>query len=121
MLGVENQFLAFNFYHELNIKEARELIVYATELFLKIINTDKDIRPHLRYFPFNEKNIEIDFYIYHPDGHSLSPDKISLVSIRSGVITYALEFPDQKGTPRPILLQETYQEALQKINNENQT
>ena len=46
MLGIY-----FNCYRKLNQNESRELIVNASKIFLKEINSSEEIRPYLKKYP----------------------------------------------------------------------
>ena len=51
--GMMNQIrmlaLSFNYYKEVDIEQARELLMTAGNVFLNIINSNEQIRPFLRY------------------------------------------------------------------------
>ena len=49
--------LSFNYYEELSLEEARELVMYACSVFLEKINNNQLIRPFLLNYPFQPENI----------------------------------------------------------------
>jgi len=112
LLGVE-----FFYYHLVNLSEARELLVYASRVFLNNINENKEVRPYLHNYPFTEKNIEVKIWMHQPDGKEPPQGDIEVVSLRNGKMLYRLTAPSQFA-PWPVLHEETYEEAL-KIVGEN--
>ena len=105
--------MGFQFFHEVDLKEARELVVYAVREYLSDINNNEEVRPYLRNYPFTAKNVEIQIWIYNPDGSDPSLEKIYYISAINGVLTYYLDLP--KTYSRKAICKETYEEALQKI------
>jgi len=111
-MGVEFQYLQL-----LNIEEARKMIIYTVHTYLKNINSNKKIRPYLHNYPFTINNVRVAILVCQPDGDSPSKGNIRHISISRGILTYTLARPD-KTSRMPILLEETYAEAL-KIVEEN--
>ena len=112
LMGVD-----FHYYHLVNLQEARKLITYATQTFLKNVNDNKEIRPYLHNYPFTAKNIEITIFVSEPNGQHPAQGDIEVISLRNGTIVYELTAPS-KFEPWPVLHEETYEEAL-KIVEEN--
>ncbi len=109
--------LFFQYFQLVDLAEARSLIVYATQTFLKNINDNKEIRPYLHNYPFTAKNLEITISVSQKDGYPPPQGNIQVVSMDNGVISYELTAPS-KFEPWPVLHKETYEEAL-KIVEEN--
>lgn len=107
--------LSFQGFQELTLLEARSLIVFSIKTFLDEINSDENLRPYLKAYPFTAKNIEIGIWLYKPDHSEVSSTSIRYVVNRDALINYypgATKFdPDN-----PILI-ETAQEAFEKIQN----
>jgi hypothetical protein len=55
--------LSCDYYKEIDIEEARQLLVQAGILFLKTANENEKARPYFANYPFGLKNIEIRFFI----------------------------------------------------------
>ena len=51
------------YYKDVDIEEARKLLVHAGILFLKTANENEKARPYLSNYPFGLKNIELRFFI----------------------------------------------------------
>ena len=115
MDDIQMMAMSFNFYQEVDLKTARELIVYAANEYLLAINSNKEIKPYLHDYPFTDKNIEIVICFHPPDGSTVAPGKINIAAARKGRVTYYIDYPE-KYTIKPIF-EETYEEALQKISS----
>jgi hypothetical protein len=113
MHDIQAMHMSFQFFHEVDLKEGRELIVYAVREYLSDINNNEEVRPYLHNYPFTAKNIEIRIFIYGPDRHELSPEKIYYISAINGIVDYYVRGPDNF---RQAVCEETYEEAL-KINS----
>ena len=112
LLGVE-----FYYYHLVNLSEARELLVYVSQVFLSNINENKEVRPYLHNYPFTAKNIEVKIWMHQPNGDDPPQGDIEVVSLRNGKMIYRLTAPSEFA-PWPVLHEESYEEAL-KIVEEN--
>ncbi|MGB7127855.1 MAG: hypothetical protein WBD50_02035 [Candidatus Rhabdochlamydia sp.] len=114
MNDIQAMHMSFHFYQEVDLKEARELLVYAISEYLLDINSDEEIRPYLHEYPFTSKNVEIRIWIYKPDGTCPSLDKIDYISAIDGILTYYLDLPETYS--RQAICKETYEEALKAIS-----
>ena len=81
------------------------------------INNSSEIRPYLHEYPFTAKNVEIRICISESDGSRLPLDKIYYISAINGIVTYYIDLPEKHS--RLAICEETYEEALKLINNEN--
>jgi hypothetical protein len=65
--GMMNQIrmlaISFDYYKEVDIDQARELLMAAGTLFLKTINSNKQIHSFLINCPFKPENIEIAIFV----------------------------------------------------------
>lgn len=113
MNQIEMLGLYFNYYKEINIDEARELLLTAATVFLEIINKNEHIRPFLSCFPFKPENIEIRIFLAHLDGSKILPEKLCVATMIDGVLKYKA---DQESTHRSLTIYtESYDEAVQKL------
>ncbi len=103
----------FDYYKEINIEEARELLVAATNQFLIALNADQRIRPYLAVYPFQPENIEIRIFIYNPDGSLMGLDKLRVIAIKRGVLDYMIESSETQQLETILL--ESYKEAESKL------
>lgn len=71
-----------------NIDKARELMVYATEIFLNEFNSFDKIKPYLINHPFTSENIEIKIFFEDKKGNSFSSPNLLVVSLYKGKILY---------------------------------
>src|SRR5690349_17251203 len=110
MHEIEMLAMSFNYYHEVNLEQARELLICAINEYLSDINNNQDVRPYLHEYPFTSKNVEIRIFIYGPDRRKLSPDKIGYILSIDGVLEYYTRADDD----HPVC-KETYAEALSEI------
>lgn len=108
--------LSFNYYHLLNLEEARELLVYAGKTFLKNINENKEIRPYLHNYPFTSKNIELVIFICQANGSEPTVGNLSVLTLIRGSLTFKLSAPS-KFAHCPILHEETYETGLEIYQN----
>ncbi len=113
MNDIQMMSMSFFFYREISMEEARSLVVYSAKKYLKNINENEEIRPHLHDDPFTAKNIEIWLWVCNPDGSDLDSEKMSFILLANGKIAYC---SDILGYYEP-LHEETYEEALNIVNN----
>ncbi len=105
--------LAFHYYKEVEIEEARELLLYAGNVFLNIINNNEQIRPYLDNYPFKPENIEITIYLKNTDGSKFAPEKLCVISMVNGVLEYEAKNPE---TLRLLTIcKEPYDQAVSKL------
>ena len=107
----------FDYFTAVTLEEARQLLFDATNLYLKTINENEGIRPFLDNYPFGLDNIEITIFLYNSDGSLPSPDRLQTISIQEGTLRYKIGEENPNGM-RKIICQETYQEALAKLKQE---
>ncbi|GEM_PF-1055380 len=118
MYDIKMLAMSFYYYQEVNLRTARELVVYAINKYLSEINSSKEIKPYLHTVPFTAKNIEISIWVFEPNGSNPPLDKIHYISAINGNISYYLDLPETYS--RQVICEETYEEALHKIDlNQN--
>ncbi len=103
----------FLYYNDINVDEARELLIIAANQFLEAFNADERIRPYLANYPFKPENIEINIFLKKPNGSELEAEKLHVISIQNGILDYMIEIPE-KHHLKTVLL-ETYEEASAKL------
>jgi len=107
MDNVKFMMMAFKYPKSVNVKEARDLLIYCAEAYLSDINNDPEIRPFLHNYPFTAKNIEIE--IYFPDIADLN--LLNVASVYKGGVAYKINDPKTQQLKR--ILEEPYETALQ--------
>jgi hypothetical protein len=104
---------AFFYYREVNIDEARELLMAAGDLLLKTLNANEKIRPCFVNFPLTPKNIQVDIFLKNSDGSELGPEKLHVLSFTDGKLRYEIITSE---TQRLATIHiETYEEAEAKL------
>ncbi len=106
--------MSFEYYQELDLKAARELLLYVINEYLSNINNNEEVRPYLHEYPFTAKNIEIRIYIYNSDGTEISPNKINTISAVDSNLRYSTI--NSEKFSRDIILRETYEEGMKKLH-----
>jgi hypothetical protein len=107
--------LSFNYYKNINIEEAREMLISATDKFVNEVNSENEIIKYLYNEKFNQNNVEIRIFLKNRDGSTVSQGNLRVISILEGILEYDI------GDPETGLLKtihrETYDEALKKIGS----
>ena len=106
--------LSFDYYKEIDINEARELLMTAATVFLNNVNSHDLIPPFLQNYPFTPQNIEIRIFIYQPNGNNPEPGKLVGASMIDGILKYKI-MPDEYKLE--TIYQETFDEAKLKLND----
>ncbi|CCB87955.1 hypothetical protein [Simkania negevensis] len=110
MNDIQMMEMSFQYFQEVDLQKARELVVYAVKEYLTDINSNEKVRPYLHEYPFTAKNVEIRIWIYNPDRSRLPSDKIYYISSIDGVLSYYIRGPEEYS--RLAVCEETYEEAL---------
>jgi len=108
--------LSLHFYYNkpILITEARELLINASEIFLKEINSNNKISSYVSNFPFTEKNIEIVIYSHNDEYKNYSPPNLANFANVCGRLDYYVK---EDGKLK-LFHKESYEEALEKIKEE---
>jgi hypothetical protein len=99
----------FHYYNEIDIEQARELLMAAGTLLLDTTNANEQIRPFLQNYPFKPENIEIRIYIQKPNGREPDLGKLTIASIIDGILRYKIDNPETNGLK--TIYEETFEEA----------
>jgi hypothetical protein len=105
--------LSFQYYKEINIEEARELLMKAGSLLIKEINANELIRPYLDNYPFEAKNIEIKIFLFNPNGTQFDLDKLHYATMVKGKLKYVIR--SSENNLYKTIYTETYEEAVDKL------
>ena len=88
----------FDYFNEITIIEARELVMETANLYLKVINENEKIRSFLEKYPFGPDDIEIRFFLFNSDGSNPSLDRLQAISIVEPIsVKFFVEFLDYFG------------------------
>ena len=104
--------LSFQILHSLTREEARYLLINCSEDFLKMINTDEELRSYLKCSPFNLLNIEIDIFSIDKSGRDVYDPYIRVASLINNELSYCTKDKDQKFGYKSEY-EESYDEAVQ--------
>ena len=115
MDDIQMMAMSFDYYQEIDLKTARELIVHVINEYLLAINSNKEIKPYLHEYPFTAKNVEIRIWVFEPNGSNPPLDKIYYISAIDGSLAYYLDLPETQS--RQAICKEAYEEALQAISS----
>ena len=105
--------LSFQVEKELNLDEARKLIVSITNRYLEILNSDQVLRPLMVKYPFDQENIEVTLYFMDKSNQRIFYPKIGVATIYKGQFKFCTRDKANPYTYRDRIF-ETYSEALEK-------
>jgi hypothetical protein len=108
----------FQCLQEMDLMQAREVLVSALEKYLSNINNSDKVRPYLHNYPFQIKDIEIAIFFMKPNRDDRPFNTIRVASASRGRLEY-----DAHGKKNPystyfIVCEETYEEAVEKLAQE---
>jgi hypothetical protein len=106
----------FNSPNVLELSEARILILEVVSEFLNSINSDKNIKPYLRNYPFDASNIRFLIGFTKNNQYPIE-GKVAFIGFSYGKINYATF--DHENDRLKNIFRETYDEALQIVLKEN--
>jgi hypothetical protein len=115
--GKKNQIrmlsLGFRYYKEVDINQARELLIAAGTEYLNTINGKEQIRPFLLNNPFQPRNVEIRIFLAKPNGSEPDLGKLTVVTMVRGVLEYDAQCPEAEFST--TIYRETFEEAAAKL------
>ena len=117
MSDIQEMALSFDLFQEVDLSEARELLVYATTEYLNAINQSREVRPYLHNYPFLPENVKIMIWIHKPDGHDVPIGSIDFMSSVNGRLIYKMTTSIQPYSNKKIH-EETYEEALKILKDQ---
>lgn len=112
MNEIEIMSISFEYRKDVEIDQARKLLIEAAEEYLSEINADEKIRPYLHNYPFTPDNIKIEIYFR---GIKLSFDKVHIAAVSDGKVSYYIK---DDYTLRTIKV-EAYEEASKATGSHN--
>ena len=114
MHDIQAMHMSFQYFQEVDLTTARNLMVYAINEYLLAINSNEQIRPYLHNYPFTAKNLEMRIWIYNPDRSKPTHGKINYISAIDGVINYYTDTTEKYN--RKSICTEIYEDALKKVD-----
>ena len=107
--------LSFQYHKPIDIEEGRKLLIGATNELLAEINANEDVRPYLDKYPFETKNVRIEIVLRNPDGSTPVLGSLVLIKAQTDILSY--DTSDPQTHRLTTILQETFEEALLKIQD----
>ena len=103
--------IKYQYRGEASIEEARRLYVDIAEVFIKSYNANRQLRPYLHHYPFNEQSLNLVINFNNPKN-----EKVSFVMGGTKDIEYFHETPDNYRGEE--FFTEPYTAALEIVRNE---
>ena len=118
-IGMNGKFeyleISFQVRHSFDKDELRDMLFDCADEFLKNINSNEKIRPHLKNYPFEYKNAGIVFFISDERGSDLFHPNICVAKTTSYGVAFLTDDPDIKYKYKERF-QETHEEAIKLVN-----
>lgn len=95
----------------LNLEQARLTYIERAEDLLAQVNSNEEIRPYLRNYPFQSKNIFLSIVFEKPNGDYVDPPNIAYIfnTTKGNVIYYIYDMQKEQ---IECIYEESYDEAL---------
>lgn len=106
---VKSLFLGLTCNKEINLTDARKLIVTCAKEYMYEINNNKDLKPYLHNFPFNEQNIQLSIIFRTPSGIDNEIGRLSSVEIIKGKVIFSVNKTEYT---LETVLEESFEEAV---------
>jgi hypothetical protein len=101
----------------INEKEARSLVIHCVEDFLEAVNSDEQLRPLLKDYPFTAQNLKLNIFSLDKDQSLHIFPNIAVASSSEGKVRFfTKEAPDVYGYYTEKY--ETYEEAIAILKEE---
>ena len=117
MTDIQRMAISFQVFQEVDLVQARELLVSTTIEYLNAINGSKEVRPYLHNYPFKQEDVGIMIWVQEPNGDDMPEGKINFMSASRGVLLYKVSNGGEGYSSREIH-KETYEEALKIVDAE---
>lgn len=117
MGGVNMLSISFDIFRPLEKNEARKILVDCVEIYLKAINENEEIRPHLKNYPFIVNNIELSISSYYPNHDRTYEPYVSVISTFRDEIKFKYWDPNNENIFKRKE-SEPYQKALEIVRKE---
>ncbi len=112
---VREMFLAFDIQGPLTKDQLRSILVSCVEEFLSVVNSNEELRPYLKVYPFTSQEIGIRLFVRNKWGMDVYDPNIGVASARKGKLIY--KTTDQNDTFKyKSTITESYDDALKIVN-----
>ena len=102
--------LGFQIRGPLTQEQLRVILVGCVEAFLSAVNSNEEIRPHLKTYPYTAKGINIGIFIIDSNGRGGSDPYIGVAQAYRGTLDYKTI---DRTNGHKATVSETYEEAVQ--------
>lgn len=109
--------LSFALNKNLNIQEARKLIIKGSQILIASMNNNEEIRQYLHHFPFDSTDLNYSIRFEENNYLFVSSEYVARVLVANGKVYYSVFNPKTDSLER--IYEESYEEALEKVNNSN--
>lgn len=108
--------LSFEKLGPLSKVQLRKILIDSVEEFLSAINSNEELRPYLKNYPFTSKEIQIEIYIRDACGREVCSPNIAVATAKDGILSYKTVSKDDPYKFHSIE-RESYGEAFSIIKN----
>lgn len=116
--GLTRLSISFEDYKEVNVAEARRLVIECADRYLADINANEDLKKYLVPNPFTIKNVDIGvLFINKKTREFVSPPFVSTAKISKGELRYTIHDNELLKT----IKRETYEDAVKILESSNST
>lgn len=115
MKNIEKVNMSFAIHKKVLIDEARIMIIGTSEDFLREINADEKLRPYLKNYPFDHKNLGFKI-AFIDENNWMNETGIACVMVVKDKVYY--EVSNSKTNPLITVYEESYAEALEKVKQQ---
>jgi hypothetical protein len=105
--------LHFVYLKEVEMDEARQLLMRAARTLLDEMNSDEAIRGYLKSYPCGVKGVEIAIFFRKESGHDPDLDKLKVVDLVQGKITYKIGHENRYDYTN--VMEESFEQAASKL------
>ncbi len=102
--------------YSLKVDEARKLIIYSTEKFLKNINASEKLKPYLKKYPFKVKHVVVKIYFAGKKADYPSPPYLYKVIVDQEQISYYYKGHQDTSYKDPLVHKESYKQAKEIVS-----
>lgn len=120
--GVDEVVVRLIYFQPTNLEKARELQIIATERLLYLLNSNEQLRPYIKDYPFTLNNLKVSVLFRKKNYFPYFNGSMERASQEGDQICYYQKIPGDENAecsvqPRetPLYAKESYQEALNKV------
>lgn len=112
---VRGLFLAFNIRGPLSKDQLRKILVNSVEEFVVAVNSNEEIRPYLKVYPFTSEEIEVSLVVVDKRGEEIYDPDIGSATARKGKLIYNITDKNDEFNYKSTI-SESYEDAFNIVN-----